>query len=174
MPGKGLELNTPPAEAGEQREVRPAVEGQGSAAPAPAPPHEVAGFPVQPTMLGGRDLVGRARDQRGQLLAGESTGLDAKALGLRVELRPVPESCGRRVKEPQQAPGGCVLRAHPPQHIMSAEASSLGCRATVPKEVAVPCRTHGLSLCSSPFRPFPADLPEEVVASLFSPARLSP
>ena len=54
-------------------------------------------------MLGGRDLVGRARDQRGQLLAGESTGLDTKALGLRVELRPVPEYCGRRVKEPQQA-----------------------------------------------------------------------
>jgi hypothetical protein len=36
-------------------------------------------------MLGGRDLAGRALDQRGQVLAGEPTDLDAKALGLLVE-----------------------------------------------------------------------------------------
>jgi hypothetical protein len=48
--------------------------------------NEVAGFPVQPAMLGGRDLMGRARDQRGQVLAGEPTNLDAKARSLRVEL----------------------------------------------------------------------------------------
>jgi hypothetical protein len=55
---------TPP-KAGEQREVRPAVEGQGSKSPAPAPPHEFAGLLVQPAMPGGRDLKGRVLDQRG-------------------------------------------------------------------------------------------------------------
>jgi hypothetical protein len=54
-------------------------------------------------MLGGRDLAGRALDQRGQALAGESANLDAKTLCLRVELRSVGEACGRRVKEPKQA-----------------------------------------------------------------------
>ena len=49
-------------------------------------------------MLGGRDLVGRACDQRGQVLAGEPTNLDAKALSLFVELRPVREASARRVK----------------------------------------------------------------------------
>src|SRR5215203_5256897 len=102
MLDQGFYFDAPPPQTGEQREVRPAVEGQGSAAPAPAPPHEVAGFPVQPTMLGGRDLVGRARDQRGQVLAGEPTNLDAPALGLRVELRPLDKASGRRVEEPKQ------------------------------------------------------------------------
>jgi hypothetical protein len=37
-------------------------------------------------MLGGRDLVGRDRDQREQVLAREPTNLDAKARSLRVEL----------------------------------------------------------------------------------------
>jgi hypothetical protein len=40
-------------------------------------------------MVGGRDLAGRAPDQRSQIFAGDSTDLDAKVLGLRVELRPV-------------------------------------------------------------------------------------
>jgi len=53
-------------------------------------------------MLGGRDLAGRALDQVGEVLAGESTDLDAMTLGRRVELRPVSESCGRRVEETQQ------------------------------------------------------------------------
>jgi hypothetical protein len=39
-------------------------------------------------MLGGRDLKGRALDQRGRVFAGEPTDLDAPTLGLRVELRP--------------------------------------------------------------------------------------
>ena len=34
---------------------------------------------------------------------GESTDLDAKALGLPVELQPVGEASGRRVEEPEQA-----------------------------------------------------------------------
>jgi len=56
-------------------------------------------------MLGGRDLAGRSLDQRGKVFAGDSTDLDAKALGLPIELRPVGEtpSC---VKESQQA-GRC-------------------------------------------------------------------
>jgi hypothetical protein len=33
-------------------------------------------------MLGGRDLAGRALDQRGKVFAGDSTDLDAMALGL--------------------------------------------------------------------------------------------
>jgi hypothetical protein len=71
-------------------------------APAPAPPHEVASFLVQSAMLGGRDLAGRALNQRGQLFAGESTDLYAPTLGLRMELRPVGEASGCRVKEPKQ------------------------------------------------------------------------
>jgi hypothetical protein len=66
-----------------------AVESQGSKAPAPPPPHEVASFLMQSEMLGGRYLEGSALDQRGQLFAGEPTDLDAKALGLCVELRQV-------------------------------------------------------------------------------------
>jgi len=56
-------------------------------------------------MLGGRDLAGRALEQRGKVFAGDSTDLDAKALSLPIELRPVGEtpSC---VKESQQA-GRC-------------------------------------------------------------------
>ena len=46
-------------------------------------------------MLGDRDLAGRAPDQRSQLFAGEPTDLHAPTLGLRVELRPVGEACGR-------------------------------------------------------------------------------
>ena len=102
MPGKGLELNASPSEAGKQREVQPAVEGQGSLTPAPTPPHEVASFLVQPAMLGGRDLEGRALDQRGQALATEPTDLDAPTLGLLAELRPVGEASGRRVQERKQ------------------------------------------------------------------------
>jgi hypothetical protein len=51
-------------------------------------------------MFGGRDLEGKALDQRGKAFAGEPTNLDAKVRSLRVELRPVGESCGRRVEEP--------------------------------------------------------------------------
>ncbi|HSK83438.1 MAG TPA: hypothetical protein VK902_08545 [Rubrobacter sp.] len=79
------------------------VKGQGSSAPAPAPPHEVAGFLTQPAMLGGRDLEDRALDQRPQVLAGEPSDLDARALDLRVERRPLGEVSGRRVKERKQA-----------------------------------------------------------------------
>jgi hypothetical protein len=53
---------------------------------------------MQPEMLGGRDLKGRAPDQRGQLFAGEPAALDAPTLGLRVELRSVGEASGCRVK----------------------------------------------------------------------------
>ncbi len=67
---------------GEQREVRPAIEGQGSLAPTPAPSHEVASFLVQPAMFGGSDLVGRALDQRGKAFAGEPTDCDAPTRGL--------------------------------------------------------------------------------------------
>ena len=56
VPGKDFYSDVPPSEVGEQREVRPAVEGQGSKAPASPPPHEITGFLVQPAMLGGRDL----------------------------------------------------------------------------------------------------------------------
>jgi hypothetical protein len=92
----------PPSEAGEQREVRPAVESQDSKATSSPPPHEGAGFLVQPAMLRSRDLEGRALDNRPQLFAGEPTDLDAEALGLRVELRPVGDARGRRVEEPKQ------------------------------------------------------------------------
>jgi hypothetical protein len=54
-------------------------------------------------MLGGRDLEGRALDERTQVLAGESTDLDAPTRSLRVELRPVGEYCGRRVEDSKQA-----------------------------------------------------------------------
>jgi hypothetical protein len=103
---QGFYVDAPPPKAGEQREVRPAVESQGSKALAPAPPHEVASCLVQPALLGGRDLKGRALDQRGKVFAGGPTDLDAKALGLQIELRPVGESCGRRVEEPEQAQRG--------------------------------------------------------------------
>jgi hypothetical protein len=52
-------------------------------------------------MLGGRDLAGTALDQRGRAFAREPTDLDAPTRGLCVELRPVVESCGRRVEEPK-------------------------------------------------------------------------
>jgi hypothetical protein len=60
-------------------------------------------------MVGGRDLEGRARHQRGKVLAGESTNLDAKARSLRVELRPIGESRDRRVEEPKQVAWGAVV-----------------------------------------------------------------
>jgi hypothetical protein len=91
--------DVPPSEAGEQREVQPAVECQGSKAPASPPPHEITGFLVQPAMLGGRDLKGRALDQRGKAFAGEPADLDLPTLGLRVELRPVGEASSCRVEE---------------------------------------------------------------------------
>ena len=55
---------------------------------------------MQPAMLAGKDLAGRALDQRGKAFVGEPAVLDAKALGLRVELRPVGEASVRRVEEP--------------------------------------------------------------------------
>jgi hypothetical protein len=60
-------------------------------------------------MLGGRDLASRSRDQRPQTFAGEPTGLDVPTLGLCVELRPVGETSGRRVKEPKQAARRAVV-----------------------------------------------------------------
>jgi hypothetical protein len=86
MLDQGFYVDAPPPQTGEQRVVLPAVEGQGPPAPTSAPPHEIAGFLVQPAMLGGRDLAGRALDQRGQVLAGEPADLDAPTLGLLVEL----------------------------------------------------------------------------------------
>jgi hypothetical protein len=52
-------------------------------------------------MLGGRDLEGRALDQRPQVFAGEYTDLDSPTLGFRVELRPLSEASGRRVEGPK-------------------------------------------------------------------------
>src|SRR5215218_1642396 len=101
MLDQGLQLNAPPPQAGEQREVWPAVEGKGSKAPAPAPPHEIALFLVQPAMLGGRDFAGRALDQRPQTIAREHTDFHAKVLGLCTQLRPVGEPLGRRVEVPE-------------------------------------------------------------------------
>jgi hypothetical protein len=40
---------------------------------------------MQPALLEGRDLAGRAFDQRGQVLAGEAADLDAPTLCLRFE-----------------------------------------------------------------------------------------
>jgi hypothetical protein len=68
---------------------------------------------MQPEMLGGRDLEGRALDQRPQIFALELADLDAKALGLCVKLRPVGESCGRRVEEPKQAARRAVVDLDP-------------------------------------------------------------
>jgi hypothetical protein len=64
-------------------------------------------------MLGGRDLEGRTLHPDGKAFARELTGLDAKALGLCVELRPVGESCGRRVEEPKQAARRAVVEVGP-------------------------------------------------------------
>src|ERR671920_466782 len=77
MLDQGFYVDATPPQTGGQREVRPAVEGQGPPAPTSAPPHEIAGFLMQPAMLGGGNLAGRALDQRGQLFAGEPTDLDA-------------------------------------------------------------------------------------------------
>jgi hypothetical protein len=85
------------------------VEGEGSKAPASAPPHEIAGFLVQPAVLDGRDLPGRALDQRGKILAGEPTDLDAKALGLRVELPPV----GEAARQSAQHASACLHAREP-------------------------------------------------------------
>ena len=109
MPGKGFELHAAPSEAGEQRELRPAIWGQGSSTPSSAPPHEVASLLVQPAMLGGRDLASRALDQCGKAFTREPTDLDAPALDLRVELRPVGEYCGGRVEESKQAAWGAEV-----------------------------------------------------------------
>jgi hypothetical protein len=51
--------------------------------------------------------VGRALDQRGQVLAGEPADLDAKVLDLRVYLRPVGYASARRVKVLHQAAHHC-------------------------------------------------------------------
>ena len=52
-------------------------------------------------------------DQHAKVLAGEPTDLDARTLGLRVELRPVGEASGRRVKEPKQAARRAVVDVGP-------------------------------------------------------------
>jgi hypothetical protein len=57
-------------------------------------------------------LGGRAPDQNGQVFAGDSTDLDAKALGLSLERRPVGEACCRRVEEPKQAAWRTVVYVH--------------------------------------------------------------
>jgi hypothetical protein len=113
VPGKGFYFDASPSEAGEQREVQPAVEGQGFLAPTSSPPHEVAGFLMQSAMLGGRDLTSRALDQRPQVFAGEPADLDAKALDLRVKLRPLGEVSGRGVKELQQPARRTVVDVGP-------------------------------------------------------------
>jgi hypothetical protein len=59
-------------------------------------------------MLGGRDLEGRALNQRDKVFAGEPTNLDAKALGFCVEHRPLGDACGRRVKEPLSRQRGAL------------------------------------------------------------------
>jgi hypothetical protein len=41
---------------------------------------------VQPAILGGKDLAGRALDQRGKVFAGEPTDLDTLTLDLCLEL----------------------------------------------------------------------------------------
>jgi hypothetical protein len=64
-------------------------------------------------MLGGRDLAGRVLDQRGKVFARKPTDLDAKALGLHVELRPVDEVSGRRVEESKQAAQPTVVEIDP-------------------------------------------------------------
>jgi hypothetical protein len=112
LPLWGARLDASPSEAGEQREVQPAVEGQGSLTPAPPPPHEVACLLMQSAMLGGRDLTSRALDQRPQVFAGEPTDLDANALDLRVELRPLGEVSGR-VKVPKQPARRIVVDVGP-------------------------------------------------------------
>jgi hypothetical protein len=98
---QGFYFDALPPQAGEQRQVQPAVEGQGSKAPTSVPPHEIAGLLVKSAMLHTRDLTSRALDQRPQVFAGEPTDLDANALDLRVELRPLGEVSGR-VKVPKQ------------------------------------------------------------------------
>jgi hypothetical protein len=64
-------------------------------------------------MLGGRDLAGRALDQRGQLFMREPTNLNAPTRSLRVELRPVGEVSGRRVEQPRQAAQRAVMDVGP-------------------------------------------------------------
>jgi len=64
-------------------------------------------------MLSGRDLKGRALDQLPQVFAGDSADLDAKALSLFVELRPVGEVRGRRVEESNQAARCTVMDVGP-------------------------------------------------------------
>jgi hypothetical protein len=68
---------------------------------------------MQPAMLRSRDLTSRALDQRPQVFAGEPTKLDARALDLRVELRPLGAVSGRRVKVPQQPARRIVVDVGP-------------------------------------------------------------
>jgi hypothetical protein len=68
---------------------------------------------MQSAMLGGRDLAGRALDQRPQVFAGEPTDLDAKALDLRAKLRPLGEVSGRGVEEPKQPARRIVMDVGP-------------------------------------------------------------
>jgi hypothetical protein len=68
---------------------------------------------MQPAMLGGGNLAGRALDQRPQVFAGEPTDLDAPTLGLCVELRPVGDTSGRPVEEPLSRQRGTVVHVGP-------------------------------------------------------------
>jgi hypothetical protein len=52
-------------------------------------------------------------DQRPQVFAGEPTDLEANALDLRVELRPLGEVSGRRVEEPKQPAWRIVVDVGP-------------------------------------------------------------
>jgi hypothetical protein len=56
-------------------------------------------------MLGGRDLAGRALDQRGKAFAGEPTDLDAPTLGLCDGLRPGGEASAAASKSPSRQRG---------------------------------------------------------------------
>jgi hypothetical protein len=64
-------------------------------------------------MLGGRDLEGRALDPYGKVFAREPADLDAPTFGLRVELRPVGEAFGRRVKYPSRQRGAQLWTSTP-------------------------------------------------------------
>jgi hypothetical protein len=64
-------------------------------------------------MLRGRDLAGRALDQRGKAFARESTTLNAKTLGLCFEFRPVGEAYSCRVEEPKQVAWRAVVDVGP-------------------------------------------------------------
>ena len=84
---QGLDLDAPPAEASQKREVRPAVERQRPKAPAPPPPREVASFPVQLAVVGCGELADGALDHRRELDARDAV-VHTPTLSLGVEVRP--------------------------------------------------------------------------------------